>query len=401
MSVGFPGDRPAAGPTAEALSYDEFCRLERPWDELVLASPLPLPFLCHAWIRLWWQHFGAGQDFTAWVVREGDRLLAGVPIAVRGSRAVGLRLTVGEIVGTGPVVTRGMGLSDKADLVVRTDAPAARPRLVESLLGLLRSGVDALDLKGLDESSPAAAAFGELAPRPESLRCLRRSASPYVELPPTWDDYLRSRSANFRKHLKKYRRLLEDRGPVDIVRLERESDAAILMADVGAISDASWKARRGTDLFCAPAIRAFFLDLVPELARHGRIDLQVLRLAGRPAAHELSFDFGGRLFSYNSAYRQDLAPCSPGTVLTAAVIERACARGRVEYDMLRGDEEYKPRWSGQRRYESQLLVPAERARARVRAYVALYLKARLKRWRWVERLGDRAAGLLNRRRFSV
>lgn len=388
-----PPDSTAASARAERLSFEEFCRIEETWDDLVLGVASPLPFMCHAWVRLWWKHFGKGQEFVAVVVRAGDGLLAAAPIAIRrGSPG----LTIAEIVGTGPVPTRGMGLSDKADLLVRVGCGDAGRLLARGVVELL-DRIDVLDIKGCDARSPTRGDLETAASG--SVRTIERSVSPYLALSGGWEDYVRSRSRNFRKHLKKYWRLLENAGAMQVVRMEPEADAAAWMADVLAVNDASWKATRGTNLFRSPPIRAFFAELVPAMAEKGRIDLHLVRLDDKPAAYELCFDLAGRLFSYNSAYRADLDRGSPGTALTAAVIESACKRDRVEYDMLRGDEGHKLRWSETLRTELQLLVPAGRAGARVKTLLGPYLKARLKRWTWLVERVDRLSGLASRLRY--
>ena len=187
---------------------------------------------------------------------------------------------------------------------------------------------------------------------------------------------------------------------MESLQMQQAEDAVSWMSDIFAINDASWKADRGTNLFRAPEIRAYFSDLVPAMAAEGWIDLRMIRLDGKPAVYELCFDFGDKLFSYNGAYRRDIGRGSPGTALTAAVIEAACRRGRTEYDMLRGAEGYKLRWSDTRRLESRLLVPADRLRARVGTALGPRLKARLKRWPWLVELGDRLSGRLSRRRYG-
>jgi len=385
---------PTQALSVSCLSFDEFRRLEPEWNELVLASTNPLPFLSHPWIRLWWEHFGADQEFTAVIVRRGPLVVAGLPLALRRTRS---GLTVGEIVGTGPVATRGMGLADKADPPVREDAPeAVSPLVVETLRRLDRA--DVIDAKALGEASPFVGALASAGPRPASVRRLSRSRSPYLPLPRTWEEYLGSRSGNFRKHLRKYWRRLEERGKVEVDRLDGARITAGL-AEVFGAEEASWKGERGTNLFRAPELRAFFADVIPEMSARGWIDLSVLRVDGHTAAYELCFDLAGRVFSYNGGFRAEFAELSPGTALTAAVLEAACARGRLEYDMLRGEEPYKMRWATGVRHEVQVLVPAPRLRARAGTFVELYLKAQLKQWPWLEDLADRASGLASRLRY--
>jgi CelD/BcsL family acetyltransferase involved in cellulose biosynthesis len=380
-------------PTIETLSFAEFSRIEGAWDDLALGTAAPLPFLCHAWLRTWWEHFGDGQEFVAVVVRDGEQLVAAAPLALRRG-AMGL--TVGEIVGTGPVPTRGMGLADKADFMVRAGRLEDGRMLAAEVVKLL-DRVDLLDLKGFDAGSPTRADLTAAAPG--RVHAVERSVSPYLILAAPWEDYVRARSRNFRKHLKKYWRLLEEAGSLEVARMDREADSRAWMAEVFAVNHASWKAERGTNLFRSPPIRDFFAGLVPVMAARDRIDLHLVRLDGEAAVYELCFDFGGRLFSYNGAYRADLDRGSPGTALTSAVIESACDRGRDEYDMLRGAEGYKLRWSETRRTEWQLLVPAARAGARLRTLLGPYLKARLKRWTWLSEQVDRLSGAASRARY--
>jgi CelD/BcsL family acetyltransferase involved in cellulose biosynthesis len=117
-------------------------------------------------------------------------------------------------------------------------------------------------------------------------------------------------------------------------------------------------------------------------------------------AYELCFDFAGRVHSYNGAYLSEYAGMSPGTALTAAVIEAACERGRTEYDMLRGAEGYKTRWSDTYRSELQAIVPADRWRSRLYPHLGPYLKSRLKRSRWLREIDDRISGFLARGRHG-
>jgi CelD/BcsL family acetyltransferase involved in cellulose biosynthesis len=385
----------AAASTVETLSFGQFCDCAPEWDELALAVPRPVPFTCHPWLRTWWRHFGTDQEFAALVLRRDGRLDAAAPLALRRA-APGL--SVAELVGTGPVPTRGMGLADKADLLVREGRPEAGTELTAALARLLER-VDLLDIKGYDAGSATAASLAAAAPAPFAVRRLDRSVSPYLALSDDWETYLAARSRNFRKHLKKYWRLLEAAGTVEVTRMEQGADVARWMDDVFEVNESSWKSERGTNLFRSPAIRRFFAELVPEMATHGWIDLHLARVDGRPAVYELGFDYGGRLFSYNGAYRAELRGGSPGTALTAAVIESACRRGLTEYDMLRGAEPYKLRWSETTRTERRSLVPAARLGARFKTLAGPYIKARLKQWRWLDEQVDRLAGALARIRY--
>ncbi len=380
-----------------ALPFDEFRQAQAQWDELVAATRGATPFLTHPWLTAFWNHFGAGHGFSSLVVREEGRWLAAAPMALRRVRFAGRRLVVAEIAGTGPVPTRGMGLADRVDLLVRDDAPQARAALCAAVARLLQRA-DVIDLKALDAASPTVPALIEVAPR--SARILRHSLSPCLPLGFEWADYLASRSQKFRKNLKRCARKLEELGPTAAARLGPGDDARLWMDEVLEVDAASWKARRGTNLFRDPALRAFFTDLVPRLHERGLIDLHVLRVAGRALAYELGFDFKNRIVAYNAAFDREHVEASPGTLVTAAVVRAACERARDEYDMGRGRDEYKVRWGGALRTQVEIVIPAHRPRARLYAAAGLALKTRLKGWHWLAELDDRLTGLRARWRST-
>jgi len=386
-----------SSPVVETLSFQAFQRCETAWDELVETAATPNPFLTHGWLRVWWRHFGAGAEFEARVVREGDRLRAAVPLAVRAPRFATGGLRVVEIVGTAPVPTRGMGLADRADVVSRRGDAEAHDLLARQLASELdRAAV--FDLKGCDADSPTRPALEQAASG--RVYVLPRSVSPYVDLPATWEDYLASRSGNFRKHLRKYRRSLDHLGRWSVERIDTRAEDERWWHEVLQVNAASWKARRGTNLFRHPRLQGFFHDLLRESASTGRVDLHLLRLEGDAIAYELCFELAGRLCSYNSSFRAERAALSPGAVLTAAVIEAACGRGCHEYDLLRGEEGYKSRWGEGERRELELIVPGRGALARGYARLGPYAKGRLKGSPSLVALVDRASGALNRTRHG-
>lgn len=71
-----------------------------------------------------------------------------------------------------------------------------------------------------------------------------------------------------------------------------------------------------------------------------------LDVGEEPAAGYLNFDYGGRLWVYNSCMNPAFASLSPGWVLVGMLIQWAIDHGRSEVDFLRGGEDYKSRLGG-------------------------------------------------------
>jgi hypothetical protein len=63
------------------------------------------------------------------------------------------------------------------------------------------------------------------------------------------------------------------------------------------------------------------------------------------------------LCTWNGGYAPEAAPWSPGRLLLAAGINKACALGYQEYDLLRGVQDWKARWANRIRDVGRLQIP--------------------------------------------
>ncbi|SCY46321.1 GNAT family N-acetyltransferase [Thiohalorhabdus denitrificans] len=85
-------------------------------------------------------------------------------------------------------------------------------------------------------------------------------------------------------------------------------------------------------------------------AERGRLRLGVAWLGGTPAAAQLWAVHGGTVYIHNLCFDEDLKAFSPGTILTARLMERVLdGDGVREVDYLIGDEPYKRKWMTHRR----------------------------------------------------
>ena len=60
--------------------YQVFLELEPLWNEVAEAAGLDHPFLEHAWVRTWWECFGAGSSLRILVLKAGGQALAIAPL---------------------------------------------------------------------------------------------------------------------------------------------------------------------------------------------------------------------------------------------------------------------------------------------------------------------------------
>jgi CelD/BcsL family acetyltransferase involved in cellulose biosynthesis len=60
--------------------HQSFLDLEPVWNEVADAAGLGHPFLEYAWVRTWWESFGAGSTLHVLVLRAGHRPIAIAPL---------------------------------------------------------------------------------------------------------------------------------------------------------------------------------------------------------------------------------------------------------------------------------------------------------------------------------
>jgi CelD/BcsL family acetyltransferase involved in cellulose biosynthesis len=234
----------------------------------------------------------------------------------------------------------------------------------------------------------AAEAAGLAAGRP-----YRGEPLPMIELgETTWDEYLAGRSRNLRSQVRRKAKAL-DRDLGAHYRLADESTLAADLDALVALHERRWEGR-GESGALGPRPAAFHAEFAAAALRRGWLRLWVLELGGEPAAAW----YGWRLRDRYCYYQAGLDPAhekrSLGLVLLAHTIRAAIEEGAPVYDMLRGAEEYKLRFTTGERHVQTLALARPRSPARLAA------AAESAAWRAGQRLGperrERARALYGR-----
>lgn len=298
------------------------------------------------WAATWWRHFGRrGRIASPVVVADGGVPLAVLPVYRRSLGPV----TVVRFIGHGP--------ADELGPVCATgDRDAALARL-EAVLGSGRESVflgDRLSGGWPEHAVP--------------VRPVTRAPSPVLRFRSrSWEEYLASRSRNFRQTLRrKERRILELGGAF------RLSDSAHVEADLDRLFELHrerWGGRRTGFV----SHEAFHRDFARVAMVRGWLRLWLLEVDGEAAAAWLGFRYEGVESYYQAGRAGRYEQLSPGLVLLAHSVRRAQADGMGEYRFLRGDEPFKRRFTDDA--SSVVTVVAARGTA-ARAALAAALAAR-------------------------
>lgn len=286
------------------------------WDALVLAAPLPSPFL-----RSWWLEATAGEQPCFVLVLDRNELVGGLALEEDGQRPVP-RL---RAMGAGPLCP------DHLDLVAQ---PGREDDVVAALAAwLARPGSRVIELEGLVEQARVAAAL----PTPVRRRVI--DSAPWAPLPADLDDYLASRPSRLVNSTRRAERRLARVGARHELVVAPDG-APDVLDDLLRLHTARWRERSQF----APAFARFRVAALDGLARRELV-LHRIVVGDRTIAVQAWFELAGRVAFYQGGRDLDAQWRGAGNVLHLRVAERAYELGFREIDLLRGAEAYKSEWA--------------------------------------------------------
>ncbi len=156
-----------------------------------------------------------------------------------------------------------------------------------------------------------------------------------------FDDFWASKMGpKSRKSLRYDQKSLREKGKIEIEVATCEKDVRVLLPGSCLVEVNSWKSEQVTGLYSIRGKRAFFFDLLPKLAKKGRVRITMIRVDDEPIAWELDLldrDFCGM---HNLSFDQAWKKYSPGKQLMEMNLRWAWEEGR-QVDFLPCSLEYK------------------------------------------------------------
>ena len=157
----------------------------------------------------------------------------------------------------------------------------------------------------------------------------------------TWEEWLASRSRNFRSQRGQARRRLAEHGAVAHLAEEPEAIEAAVGAFVRLTAERfrtpAWNRPRGGGI--GEMLREAARDLVPR----GRMRMWVLEADGTPLSVQLFVGAGDALSYWNGGFDRRWSRLRPGFETLVYAIEHACAMGDRSVDLGGGAIPYKHR----------------------------------------------------------
>jgi CelD/BcsL family acetyltransferase involved in cellulose biosynthesis len=313
------------------------------WDTLVEACHCDVPFLLWEWMSSWIAELAEGAEIRILAVYDGGSLVALAPFCVE-------KVHCGGLFSLRVLKPAACGISDYFDLISGADRAGEWAAAVwQHVFGPLKPEWDVLELREMRGDSPLLLAFENLARadgRCRGAATFKRTVCPYVALPESWDAYLAGCGRARRYYLLSSRRRLAAAGDLQVHFCESAEDLPRRMADLISLNKKSWSDRGGSDSFASPELERFHLRAARSFLDRGELLLCSLTLDGEHIASFYGFEYRKRMYYYISAVKK--LPHKRVNVLDTLLgfcMEESIKRGCSEFDMLRGGETYKLRWT--------------------------------------------------------
>ncbi|MBM4063500.1 MAG: GNAT family N-acetyltransferase [Planctomycetes bacterium] len=287
------------------------------------------------------------------ILARGDGAVPFAVAVLRAGRAV--TMLVGQIVDAAMPLRAGYRVIHAPRLrllevlhggVLGDRSPECIGQLQRAVRGVLaRGGADAALFRNVEVGSAVHETFHRRSHWLFRDGGAERSRNWRLLLPGSFAEFRRAQSRSAREDAKRYeRRLRRDFGDgVRVVHYGTPADVPGALVAVEQVAASTYQRGLCAGFLPTPEQCARW----HEAAQLGWLAVDVLEVAGRPAAFTTGYRVGGTLWLEHIGFDPKLRSYQPGGFLIQRVIERACDRDRLQaVDFGVGDADYKRRLCG-------------------------------------------------------
>ncbi len=304
-----------------------FSELADVWDVLARDGMTNTPFQTRKYQEIWWRNLHPDTALLLTIVVTDDD---GRPCAIGCFYVVGRRIHFNGCTEE----------SDYLDLICSAEyAKSAWAALLDLLCSADAPSWDVMDFCNVPENSLTRAALPRLAEERGLLFAEEQhEVCPVIALPDDFETYLNGLNGRQRREIRrKFRRAAGVGAEMALVGPDDDLETAV-NDFLGLLQKSTFEKRDWLN----DGRRAMFHETAQAAMAENALQLLFMEVEGKRAAALFNFDYNGRIWVYNSGLDPaSFGSLSLGVVLTAKAIEKAIGDGRVEFDFLRGNENYK------------------------------------------------------------
>ena len=286
-------------------------------DNLAIRSYWQNPYFSSAWLQSWWKRVeGLKTPVLLIVENEKGELLGFWPFVER----------------KGILKSKGLWpyIFDEANYFHPLAERDTIPHLMDGLQGLLRkytfAWVPLMRKKFWEEFVETKVSGGKLlniTRTPRQTFLIDHTSQSFEEF------WIQKMGAKSRKSFRYDQRALAEQGEVEFECWETFEDVRAMMPATCVVEVESRKGKEGAGLYTVRGKRAFFFELLPELAKTGKVRLTILRLNEEAIAWQLDLLGENYVAVHHLSFDEKWKKYSPGRQLLRHNLEIAWNEGRT------------------------------------------------------------------------
>lgn len=189
--------------------------------------------------------------------------------------------------------------------------------------------------------------------------------SPYLKMTGDWDEFLSTKSSNFRYTLKRKEKTLKKAGEISVRWYQSVSELDDLYRDILEVEKTSWKISANMSISQSEIEQNYYKYLLPYLADENVLFANVLYLNNSPIAYSLCYMFKGRVGQIKTSFNDAYNKLSPGLIVNKHAIKKSFEIGAQEFDFLGDVMPHKVHWTSLVRKHDTYYVLSNRLRSRL------------------------------------
>lgn len=297
-------------------STDEFESIALQWNDLWDRSKATSATLRAEHLLMWMKQFAPDLTFRVILIREGDRLLAALPLIGQKLRGV-VEVGVGTFNSWSP----------NFDLLLDEVSN------VESILDHMIAKLDDLPwpmiwLDGVAIESCRWQEFQNAAERRNlSIDSTFKHDTGVISTEGEWEDFRKAWGKSLRKDIGRQSRNVEKMSGYRL-RIESPTRVDEIQANLERgfiIEDRSWKGANGSSILKSPGMANYYYRQACEFARGGYLSIAMIECEDGPVSYQYAWKSKGVFHSYKVGYDPAYRKHSPGQVLLFHILEKCFA----------------------------------------------------------------------------
>ena len=316
---------------------DGLAEVEREWDAAAVTVAHPRFQHLYPWFAACARHAAGPGSARVFVARDGDVPVGIFPLVARARRIGGVPVRALELHASAHAL-----MCD----VVFEPCPA-RAGLVAALVEHLRAEVPGWDVLALPNLLEDSAGWFSLSACPPARLVVEEAEGCKVLPVIPSEQRLAALPKSFRGTLRRSRTRLAEQPGVEFVRARTPAELPEAVAAFLEVEGSGWKGAHGSAINRDERRVAFYRSVALDFAALGLAEVNLLRIAGKPAAAEFCLKVGRCLYLLKVGYDEQFAKLVPGHLLLEHVLERCAAERDVDTVNLVSDAPWSAYWRAQ------------------------------------------------------